>query len=863
MTDSKSVDTDMENATPETNYFKMMMEDNHLGRVQFSANDNADTDSIIGGQTVASLMHDGSINNGSNNGSNNANDTEADDSDVLDSESNTTAESYTQQSNDNNSNDIDNNINNNESEADVDAEANNQSTMSIVGYGDDVSTIANDTVNETTKAFFTGNGDRKDSKPRIRLFKEYKNKDKKGSNNSNNNSDYKTPEKKKRNSTNPFDDDEETQPETPPGMINVPSVSNRSTSSHKKKKFRDDEYLLDGVGEKKEITKNIKRVYIIAGVLALVLFVSIIALAVALRGVRGDNDDEGTTISSASSDNNRNEILDLWPDLDVPIGYNNDNNIDNNNNDNINNEIPSVTEPIDDEEEPVVATTMATAQPTLRPTTGAPTAEPTKDMSAQIKFDAALTLLVDRDAVANEKDLECNPESPQFYATAWLSQDPNYDRYTEDRLVQRWALGVLALSLDATAAFELQDGVLVDSVVGSDSRLPQGWLTYKDECTWFTSSTNNNASPCDKDGNYESIDLPDQMLGGTLPTELALLSNSLQHLILDGNELTGSIPQELEDLTKLVTLRLRRNNLENNLSIDFGELDKLEILDLGENNLTGDLPYDIVYLKAPTEIYLDYNNLSGNIPWAIGNLNTLTALALGDNKFTGWIPDTIADLEKLEILTLGNNQLTGVLPNGICLLEDMEVLSVDCVEQGCECCTKCSSTDFPSPSPTVATTLSPTVPPTAPPTNPPTVSPSAPPTNSPTVAPILQVPTNNPTECVPEITVLDICFAPSANIGITLSNCDSQRDDWVGVYRVDDSFDMNGLGNPEMWSWTCGTRNCREAVTQKTIPLNDMHVENENWPLEPGIYIAILARNTAEPYTSYAASETFAVAPQC
>jgi hypothetical protein len=100
-----------------------------------------------------------------------------------------------------------------------------------------------------------------------------------------------------------------------------------------------------------------------------------------------------------------------------------------------------------------------------------------------------------------------------------------------------------------------------------------------------------------------------------------------EHLILDGNELTGSIPQELEDLTKLgmlyilrctkpiipetvdgmnfnwtdakqkliystlsllqsasppyilsiytVTLRLRRNNLENNLSIDFGELDKL------------------------------------------------------------------------------------------------------------------------------------------------------------------------------------------------------------------------------------------------------------------------------------------------
>jgi len=856
--DSKSVDTDMENVTPETNYFKMMMEDNQLGRVPFSTNDNADTDSIIGGQTIASLMHDG--NNGRNN-----NHGRAGDSAAMDSESNTTSESYNQQLND------------------ADAEATNNSTMSIVGYGDDVSTIANDTVNETTTAFFTGNGDRKDSKPRIRLFKEYKTKDKESKKNSN--SDFKTPEKKKSSSTNPFDNDEETQPETPPEMINVPSLSNRSTSSHKKK-FGDDVYLMNG--GKKKITKNAKRVYVIAGVLALILFVSIISLGVALRGVR--EPDESTSLSAINSENTRNEIQDLWPDLDVPVDKNDFNDDVNNANDN---EIPSMTEPTDeepideepineeptgnepineetiDEEKPVVATTPPTEDPTLRPTaeptlrptakptlrptakpTLRPTAEPTlrpTTSTPQMKFDTALTLLVGRGAVSDEKDIEQNPESPQFYATTWLSQDPNYIQYAEDeeRLVQRWTLAVLALSLDATAVVDLQDGV-----VESDTRLPQGWLTYTDECTWFTSSTNSNASPCNNDGNYQSIDLADQMLGGTLPTELALLSN-LKHLVLDGNELMGSIPQELEELNKLKTLRLRRNNLENNLSIDFGELDKLRILDLGENNLTGDLPYNIVDMKAPTEIYLDYNNLDGNIPWAIGNLDTLTALALGDNKFTGWIPDTIGNMENLEILTLENNQLTGVLPNAICLLESMEVLSADCAEQGCTCCTKCSATDFPSESPKT---------PTDNPTTPPTKTPTAGLTNSPTLAP---VPMNSPTECVTEITVLDICFAPSANIGITLSNCDSERDDWVGVYRVDDSFDFNDMGNSAMWSWTCGTRNCQEAVTQKNIQLNDVHAENNDWPLEPGIYVAILGRNTAQPYTSYAASETFVVATQC
>jgi hypothetical protein len=118
-------------------------------------------------------------------------------------------------------------------------------------------------------------------------------------------------------------------------------------------------------------------------------------------------------------------------------------------------------------------------------------------------------------------------------------------------------------------------------------------------------------------------------------------------------------------------------------------------------------------------------------------------------------------------------------------------------------------------------------------------------------------------ECDAEITVLDFCFEPLVNIGITLSNCDSQRDDWVGVYRVDDSFDKNDLRNEAMWSYTCGTQNCREAVTQKTIPLNDVHADNDDWPLEPGIYIAILARGNGQPYSSYAASETFMVATQC
>ena len=418
--DATPVDSDMENTTPETRYFKMMMEDNEIGRVIINGGD--DNDSIIGGQTIASLMNDGNAISMS---------------------------------------DISKNVDAKESETvEVISQSNNANTMAIVGY-DDVDSIATDTVNEVneiTKAFFAGNADRKDSKPRIRLFKEYKNKE------------YKTPEKKKRGD----EDDEQTQPETPPGMIQVPSGD-----SHSKTK-----------GFMRFLSLRTKRVYIIAGVLAVILFVSIIALAVALQGVRGRNNSSSAT--SSSPVNEGNEILES--SIDVGAADSND--------DKESMDIADMVTQVPVETSPEIDTI---------PEDVTPTPQPTMDPLA---FDRTKEFLIDRGAILSD---DIANDSPEYYATAWLSQDPNYSEYTEDRLVQRWSLAMIAQSLDASedSLRRLQSGK------GSD--LLPGWMTYTDECTWFSK-----ASPCDKDGMYERIDLKHMMLGGTVPSELALLSNSLR-----------------------------------------------------------------------------------------------------------------------------------------------------------------------------------------------------------------------------------------------------------------------------------------------------------------------------------------------
>ncbi|MGK3734219.1 MAG: hypothetical protein ACI8RD_004159 [Bacillariaceae sp.] len=291
--DFESVGSDMENAvwneTAETNYFKMMMEDNQTGRVKNQ--DNMD-DSVAGGETLASVM---------NGGNNNGGGADAD-ADTIDGYSLST---------------------------DV-AQLPNE-TMSIVGVEDDVSTIANDTVNETTRSFFSGNGSsRADSKPRIRLFKEYITPEKKHKNKGGSSRNSKSEDKIPSGNTDNDNDDDETLPETPPGMIRVPGQS--TTSSYRK-----DEGKVKSISGKDEASSSIrtKRIYIIAGVLALVLFASIIALGVALKGMRGnDNDNNNSSTSSINSSvegggsnenniendkDNDDNILDIWPDLDAGI----------------------------------------------------------------------------------------------------------------------------------------------------------------------------------------------------------------------------------------------------------------------------------------------------------------------------------------------------------------------------------------------------------------------------------------------------------------------------------------------------------------------------------------------------------------
>ncbi len=98
-------------------------------------------------------------------------------------------------------------------------------------------------------------------------------------------------------------------------------------------------------------------------------------------------------------------------------------------------------------------------------------------------------------------------------------------------------------------------------------------------------------------------------------------------LELDDNNLVGTLPSELRSLTSLTSLMLSENKLSGNIP-NLSGLSQLEHLDLGDNQLNGTLPGWLGNLTNLEQLYLDHNELSGAIPRWVSNLTNLEQLYL-------------------------------------------------------------------------------------------------------------------------------------------------------------------------------------------------------------------------------------------
>ncbi len=189
----------------------------------------------------------------------------------------------------------------------------------------------------------------------------------------------------------------------------------------------------------------------------------------------------------------------------------------------------------------------------------------------------------------------------------------------------------------------------------------------------------------DADGRVAALALPENELAGTLPVALRDLTR-LRRLDLGGNRLNGSIPAELGNLVELEELSLWNDDdlldpdddgLTGAIPADLGNLANLRRLDLRENDLTDPIPAALGELTRLRELDLGRNELTGAIPAELGNLTRLLRLDLGRNRLTGPVPASLGRLTRLNELVLGGNDLApGPMPEWVGGLRRLSALSL-------------------------------------------------------------------------------------------------------------------------------------------------------------------------------------------
>jgi Leucine-rich repeat (LRR) protein len=151
------------------------------------------------------------------------------------------------------------------------------------------------------------------------------------------------------------------------------------------------------------------------------------------------------------------------------------------------------------------------------------------------------------------------------------------------------------------------------------------------------------------------------------------------------NDLSGSLPLGIGEMTNLESLDLSSNFLRGTLPESLGDMTSLVELKLHDNS------FDSGYLSCSNSSHID------SIPSQLGQLTSLTLLTLSCNVLLmGSIPSELGLLTNLQYLWLSYTYVTGTVPEMLC--QSGADVSIDCdfVEK-CTCCTcdnpviKCST----------------------------------------------------------------------------------------------------------------------------------------------------------------------------
>jgi len=158
---------------------------------------------------------------------------------------------------------------------------------------------------------------------------------------------------------------------------------------------------------------------------------------------------------------------------------------------------------------------------------------------------------------------------------------------------------------------------------------------------------------CTSNWQVAKIELENNQISGSPHSSLFTLP-SLQLLNLKDNPVKFSF-EGIGAASQLNDLKLSGTGISSIEGIS--EASNLKSLHLTDNDLWGSIPDELFELTKLEQLYLDYNKFSGTLPKKLASLVNLQELFVFNNMFTGQIPSEVGQLTNLRMLALSEKYL--------------------------------------------------------------------------------------------------------------------------------------------------------------------------------------------------------------
>ncbi|TYI06315.1 hypothetical protein ES332_A10G150100v1 [Gossypium tomentosum] len=171
----------------------------------------------------------------------------------------------------------------------------------------------------------------------------------------------------------------------------------------------------------------------------------------------------------------------------------------------------------------------------------------------------------------------------------------------------------------------------------------------------------------------EYLDLQQNSFSGSIPDFGG--ATQLSTLELNDNKLEGKLPRSLANCTMLYVLNLENNTLHDTFPLWLGKLPVLTVLILRANRFFGPIKHLENNFPVLDVLHIASNNFSGHLSIKFFHAtHQLRSLKIGGNKLEGKLPRSLANCKKLEVLDVGKNMIHDTFPNWLVKLPSLMVL---------------------------------------------------------------------------------------------------------------------------------------------------------------------------------------------